>query len=137
MVTKKTPKKILIIDDDYSFIRLLQKWLKVANYNVIEAMDGTTGLRSAKNESPDLILLDIILPDIDGKEVARRLAHDLKTKDIPIIFTTITIDIKKDKGDQKISIGGRSYQGFAKPLHNAKLLSAIRKTINRRIYRNK
>jgi len=134
---RKVHKRILIIDDDYSFIRLLHKWLRVANYDVIEALDGTTGLRLAKSQLPDLILLDVILPDVDGKDVARQLARDVKTQDIPIIFTTVTIDIKKDKGDQKITLGGHSYQGFAKPLHNARLLSAIRKAINRRLHGNK
>ena len=131
---KKSQKRILIIDDDYSFIRLLHKWLKVANYDTLEALDGTSGFEKAKSDAPDLILLDIILPDIDGKDVARRLHEDPVTRHIPIIFTTVCIDIKVDKGDQKIVIDGKSYQGFAKPLHNAKLLSAIRKAINRRIY---
>ena len=134
---KKPPKKILIVDDDYGFVRLLHKWLKVANYDIWEAFDATHGLALAKSESPDLILLDIILPDVDGKEVARRLYSDPATKDIPIIFTTVTIDLKVDKGDQKIGIDGRKYQGFAKPLHNARLISAVRKAINRRIYGNK
>lgn len=130
----KSKKKILVIDDDYSFIRLMQKWLKVANYDVLDASDGNAGIKKAKTELPDLILLDIIMPDFDGKEVARRLFSDPATKNIPIIFTTVCIDLKEDKGDQSITIDGRSYQGFAKPLHNARLLSAIRKTLNRKNY---
>ncbi len=131
---KKISKKILVIDDDYSFIRLMQKWLRVANYQVVEAFDGHSGLEKAKGELPDLILLDIIMPDMDGKNVARRLHADPATKNIPIIFTTVCIDLKLDKGDQTIEVDGRAYQGFAKPLHNARLLSAIRKTLNRKNY---
>lgn len=130
----KIKSKILVIDDDYSFIRLMQKWLRVANYDVLDASDANSGLKLAKQGLPDLILLDIIMPDFDGKEVARRLFGDPATKNIPIIFTTVCIDLKVDKGDQKIEVDGHLYQGFAKPLHNARLLSAIRKMLNKKNY---
>ena len=59
------------------------------------------------------------------------------TDDIPIIFMTVTIELDKDKGKESIEIYGRQYRAFAKPLHNRKLLSVIRKEINKRIHGNK
>jgi len=81
---------------------------------------------------PDLILLDILMPGMDGKEFVRQLQKDAKIKDIPIIFITVCIDVEKDKGHEEIEVNGIHYPGFAKPLHNARLLSLIRKTLNRR-----
>ncbi len=128
---KKVPRKILVVDDDPGMLRLLNKWLKVAGYEVVEASDGDLAVKAAKKEMPDLILLDILMPMVDGREVARRLKADPQTKEIPIIFSTVCIKLEDDKGDQEIKVDEHSFQGFAKPLHNPKLLSTIRKAINR------
>ena len=127
---KKPPKKILVIDDDPGTIRLLEKWLRVGGRLTITAANAASGLSRAKKENPDLILLDIRLPDLNGIDLARLLHRNPITKDIPIIFITICIDVKKDKGDQMIEIDGVSYRAFAKPLHNPKLLAEIRRTVN-------
>ena len=134
---KKTPKKILVIDDDAGMVRLLEKWLRVAGKLVVAASNGTDGFKKAKEEKPNLILLDIGLPDQNGLQIARDLREDPLTQNIPIIFITISIDVKKDKGDQVIMVDGQTYRAFAKPLHNQKLLSEIRKTINRGLYNTK
>ena len=127
---KKPPKKILVIDDDPGTIRLLEKWLRVGGRLTITAANAASGLSRAKKENPDLILLDIRLPDLNGIDLARLIHRNPITKDIPIIFITICIDVKKDKGDQMIEIDGVSYRAFAKPLHNPKLLAEIRRTVN-------
>ncbi len=128
----KSPKKILVIDDDLGMIKLLEKWLKVAGRIVLSANTAVAGLIKAREEKPDCILLDIRLPDMDGKQLARQLKTDPQTKGIPIIFITVGIDVEKDKGKELIIVEGDSYRAFAKPLHNPKLLSEIRRTINRR-----
>lgn len=133
---KKTIKKILVVDDDHMLVRMLESVLRRDGYTVITAYDGTSGFEKAKKESPLLILLDVILPDIDGKDVARKLKNDPETKDIPVVFLTITLDVKKDKGDQRITVDGHRYQAMAKPMHTPKLLSMLRKTLNRRIHQN-
>ncbi len=133
---KKPPKKILVIDDDPGTIRLLEKWLRVGGRLTITAANAASGLSRAKKENPDLILLDIRLPDLNGVELARLLHRNPVTKDIPIIFITISIDVKKDKGDQFIEVDGVSLRAFAKPLHNPKLLNEIRKAINRQKNQN-
>ena len=129
---KKLPKKILIVDDDAGMIRVLQKWLKVAGYATAEALDGYAALDKIKSEAPDLILLDVLLPDLNGTDVAKQILQDPATKDIPIIFMTVCIDLEKDKGEEKIGVNGKLFPAFAKPLHNPKLLSIIRKSINKK-----
>ena len=132
----KKIKKVLVIEDSPISQQLNEKLLIRDGYQVIEAFDGEMGIRLAKSERPDAILLDIILPDMDGKNVAYALSEDDTTKSIPIIFTTNTLDPKKDKGNEVIEVHGKSYRAFAKPLHNNKLLSVLRKEINKRIYNN-
>lgn len=133
---KDDSSKILVIDDDPVIVRMLEKILKMDGYEVLTALSGTAGLQKAKKERPFIILLDVLIPDIDGKEVARELYADAVTRDTPVIFLTITIDVKKDKGEEAIDIDGRSYRAMAKPMHTRKLLSMIRKAVNRRIHSN-
>ena len=129
---KKISRKILVIDDNPGMLKVLDKWLKVAGYDVAEAWDGRMGLDTARREKPDLILLDILMPNMDGKEFVRNLRREPELKDTPVIFITVCIDLEKDKGHETIEVDGIHYPGFAKPLHNARLLSLIRKTLNRR-----
>ena len=133
---KKAAKKILIVDDDAGMIKLLQKWLKVAGYVTVEALDGYTAIDKAESELPDLILLDVLLPDLNGTDVVKQLKLNPKVKDIPIVFMTICINEEDDKGDQKIGVQGESFPAFAKPLHNPKLLAVIRKAINKKAHGN-
>ena len=134
---KKTPKRILVIDDDPGMIKVLEKWLKVAGREVVAALSGKSGLKRAKEESPDLIVIDLMLPDIGGIEVAQKLKADSITEGIPLIFISAYIGLENDQGDEKIDIDGHLCPVFAKPLHNPKLLSEIRKSINRRVHGNK
>lgn len=131
---KKT--RVLIIDDDPTTIRMLESWCQDAGRDVLVAFNGVVGLEKAKDESPDLILLDLMLPDFGGTEVARRLRKDEVTKNIPVIFITVTMGVELDKGDETLDIDGILYRVFAKPLHRLKLLSEIRKAINRKINKN-
>ena len=78
------------------------------------------------------VVSDILMPNMDGKEFVRNLRREPELKDTPVIFITVCIDLEKDKGHETIEVDGIHYPGFAKPLHNARLLSLIRKTLNRR-----
>jgi len=128
---KKPQRKILVVDDEKGMLVLLKKRLKVDGYDVISAMNGHTAFKRAKIDMPNLILSDLMMPRLNGKELARKLRGDLDTKDIPIIFITAVMGVEKDKGNETIDIDGHLYPIFAKPLHNRKLLSTIRKAINR------
>ena len=127
----------MVIDDDPGMIKLLEKWLKVAGKKVIGALSGKSGLKRARAEQFDLILIDLMLPDMGGIEVAQMLKAESATRDIPLIFISAYIGLENDKGDEKIDIDGHLCPVFAKPLHNPKLLSEIRRSINRRIHGNK
>jgi len=134
---KRTPKKILVIDDDKSTIKILEICLGRAGYDIIGVYNGKDGLKEAIAQLPDLILSDVVLPDIGGIDLAKSFRSNPKTKDIPLIFITVTVGVELDKGEETLEVDGCLYRVFAKPLHHAKLLSEIRKSINRRIHDNK
>jgi two-component system cell cycle response regulator len=81
-------KKVLLVDDEVDTLLVLAKQLTTEGFIVVTANCGTQALNSAESEQPDLIVLDINMPDIDGGEVAFRLKQNLKTKDIPVIYST-------------------------------------------------
>jgi len=132
----KKERKILVIDDDPNVIKIIEKWLRNDGCEVLNAMNGEVGLEKALAEGPDLVLSDMMLPDINGADVARRLKDDERTRDIPVIFITVTLGVEVDQGDETIDIDGTVYRIFAKPLHTRKLLTEIRKSINRRVHGN-
>ena len=128
---KRTPKKVLIIDDESGVVKVLKKKLNADGKEVICAHNGEIGFTKAIEKKPDLVLLDIMLPGVGGVDLARRLQTDTRTNNIPIIFITAYLGLESDRGDEEIEVDGKFYRAFAKPLHISKLLSAIRKTINR------
>jgi len=79
-------KKILVIDDESELVKAVEVRLKANGYEVLSACDGLTGIDKAKEAKPDLILLDIIMPKMDGYEVAKGLLANPETKEIPIII---------------------------------------------------
>ena len=126
---KKESQKILVVDDHVMMHRTLEKVLKSQNFEFIGAFDAVSAIAKAADEAPDLILLDLRLPDIDGQQVARSLKTDPKTQNIPIIFITATLSKKDDKVDKHVVVDGITYLAFAKPLYYPKLISVIKKTI--------
>jgi two-component system alkaline phosphatase synthesis response regulator PhoP len=81
-------EKILVVDDEKGIVGMLRISLESDNYKVIEAYTGDGAIRKARSEAPDLILLDLILPDMTGYEICNKLRKDPKTKSIPIIMLT-------------------------------------------------
>ena len=81
-------KKILFIEDEAALQEAMGEALKQNNYKVIKALDGEIGIRLAKSEKPDLILLDLMLPNKNGFEVLKELKSTEKAKDIPVIVLT-------------------------------------------------
>ena len=77
---------ILIVEDDLDIADMLNAYFRVQGYEVLTVNWGEDGVRACSTNAPDLVILDIRLPDIDGFEVARRLRGNRKTKEIPIIF---------------------------------------------------
>ena len=85
---KPQQKKILVVEDEKFIMKLLSKRLKEAHFNIFQASDGEEGLRLALEHHPDLILLDIVMPRMDGLEMAKKLRCDEWGKDVPIILLT-------------------------------------------------
>ncbi|MBF0571766.1 MAG: response regulator [Candidatus Omnitrophica bacterium] len=133
----KKIKKILLVDDNPVAQKMTSKVFSNDGYQVLLAFDEIECFKMAKIEQPDAILMDVIFPDGDGKEFVRKLKLDPDTENIPIVFATNTLNVKDDDGDLIITIGEESYRAFAKPLHYPKLLSTVRKEINRVKNKNK
>ena len=130
----KARKKILVVDDNPVTQKLYQRVFENAGCEVQEAYSGEECLRSVAGSVPDIILMDVILPGIDGKVVVEKLNSQEKTRGIPVIFVTNTLSAEKDKGYETISIAGRDYRAFAKPIHVSKLISVMRKEYNRHVH---
>jgi two-component system sensor histidine kinase/response regulator len=79
-------KKILVVDDEKDLLLILEKGLSAEGYSVITADNGHDGIASARTKHPDLMILDRVLGDIQGEEVATRLRKDPETRNIPVIF---------------------------------------------------
>jgi CheY-like chemotaxis protein len=83
-----TGARILVVDDNRSIVRMLELVLQNEGFSVVKAYDGYEALETARAKKPDIILLDVVMPGIDGYEVCRRLQALPETKDIPVIFLT-------------------------------------------------
>src|SRR5262245_4826544 len=88
MSTARKGKLILVVDDEKDLVDLIAYNLKRNGYEVITAADGNAALESAHEQVPDLIILDVMMPGIDGMEVARRLRADARTTSVPIVMLT-------------------------------------------------
>ena len=84
-------KKILIVDDNVNNLMLEKILLEIAGFEVFEAANASSGIPIARKEKPDIIIMDIRLPDMRGSEVARILRQDKGTWDIPIVFVTASV----------------------------------------------
>ena len=114
--------KILIVDDNPSNLKLLYTSLKNAGFEVLVAEDGKAGLEVVEFATPELILLDVMMPDLDGFEVCRRLKANSQTKDIPVIFLTALSEIvNKVKG---FEVGGVDY--ITQPIENQEIIARVR-----------
>ena len=120
-------KKILLIDDEEDFTDLLKLGLeRTGRYEVRAENDPRSGIEAAREFSPNLILLDIIMPDMDGTEVARMIKEDEELKNIPVVFLTATLT-REETDLEGGMIGGRPF--IAKPVGITDLIRAIEKHI--------
>lgn len=94
-------KKILVIDDEPMVIRMAGDALTARGFEVVSAPNGYEGLIAARQLKPDLILLDVVMPDLDGHEVLSRLRKDEKTKDIPVIHLSAVGDYQEQLSAMK------------------------------------
>ena len=115
-------KRILVIDDLPENVFMLQDRLEHEGYKVLTAYNGKSGIEKAQNEVPDLILLDVMMPDINGFEVCKTLVNDSRTSDIPIILVTA----KTDAEDIKEGLESGAYDYIKKPINKIELLARVK-----------
>ena len=121
------PSTILIVDDDPNNLKMLFRNLQSANYKVLIAESGPIALRQLRSMTPDIILLDVIMPDMDGFAVCRQLKKMPETQNIPIIFMTSLNDIEsKVRG---FEVGGVDY--LTKPLNLVEVLARLETHLSR------
>jgi DNA-binding response OmpR family regulator len=119
--------KVLVIDDEAPIRLLCRVNLEAERMTVIEAADGPSGLEQAREEHPDVILLDVMMPGLDGWKVAEQLLDDGRTSEIPIIFLTARAEFRdRAKG---LDIGGIDY--VTKPFNPLDLAPLVRDLLAR------
>ena len=119
--------KVLVIDDEAPIRLLCRVNLEAEGMQVLEAEDGPSGLEKARAESPDVILLDVMMPGLDGWRVAEQLLDDASTNQIPIVFLTARAEFRdRAKG---LDIGGVDY--ITKPFNPLELAPLVRDLLAR------
>lgn len=120
-------KRILLIDDEASLTRLLKLNLEqTGSYEVREEHRGTRGLAAAQEFQPDLIILDVIMPDLDGSEVAAQIKADERTRHTRIVFLT-AVAAKPGARDRRGSIG--AHPCITKPVTVEEVITCIEQTL--------
>ena len=119
--------RVLVIDDEEPIRLLCRVNLQLENMEVLEAADGPTGLDQAREHRPDVILLDVMMPGLDGWRVAEKLLEDDRTNEIPIIFLTARAEFR-DRA-RGLDIGGVDY--VTKPFNPLELAPLVRQLLDR------
>jgi len=116
-------EKILVVDDDLETLRLVGLMLQRQGYEIIAASNGAEGIQAAKTTLPDVILLDVMMPDMDGGELAACFQANPKLKAVPIVFLTAAVT----KGEVKAGggqVGGQSF--LAKPVVLTEVVASLK-----------
>ena len=113
---------MLVIDDDRGLLKMISSGLEIHGFHVWTASDGEGGIKLAKAKKPDLIILDVLLPGMKGRQVCAKLKADTDTKDIPVIFLTA-----KDSPDDVLAeIEAGALGHLTKPVNSQKLLLEVK-----------
>ena len=120
-------KRILVVDDEPNFTHMIKLNLEeTGNYEVLTENQGSCVLATARQFKPDMIFLDIIMPDMDGPELLSMLREDAQLKDIPVVFLTALITKDEITEDGSV-IAGNAF--LAKPVKTEQLIAAIKDNI--------
>ena len=123
-------KKILVVDDEEELLEMVAKSLTSEGYEVTTVTTAEEAVSKAKALIPDLILIDIVLPDMEGPEAVRILSEDPTTQNIPAIFLSgiVTRD-KQQEAATDLRVGERLYRALSKPFTFAELTTEVKKAI--------
>jgi DNA-binding response OmpR family regulator len=119
--------RVLVIDDETPIRLLCRVNLEAEGMEVLEAADGRSGLELARRELPDIVLLDVMMPALDGWRVAEQLIEDSATADVPIVFLTARAELR-DRA-RGLDIGGIDY--ITKPFNPTELATLVRRLLAR------
>jgi DNA-binding response OmpR family regulator len=122
-----TQTRVLVIDDEAPIRLLCRVNLEAEGMQVLEAADGPAGLEKARAEGPDVVLLDVMMPGLDGWRVAEELLDDPRTESIPIVFLTARAELR-DRA-RGIDLGGIDY--VTKPFNPVELAPLVRELLDR------
>jgi len=122
MSAAPAPCRILIADDNPQNRELLEAYLLDDGHEILMAVDGQQTLAVARQELPDLILLDIMMPKLSGYEVCRQLRQEPQTRDIPVLMVTAL----KDSGDIERAVAAGADDFLTKPVHRVELTTRVR-----------
>lgn len=122
-----TNQRILVVDDDKEIVRLVRAYLEQSGYNVLMAHDGDTALHTIRREKPDLVVLDLMLPDHDGWEITRIVRSDTGLSQTPIIMLTARVeDTDKIVG---LELGADDY--ITKPFNPREVVARVKSVLRR------
>ena len=116
------PRKVLAIDDEEDILGFLSTLLETRGFRVFTALTGTAGIELARRERPAVILLDVMMPEVDGHQVCKRLKADPLTSKIPVLMLTVMNRIK----DIALAMDEGADGFMAKPFDNDELLKEVR-----------
>ncbi len=114
---------ILIVDDDISVVRLLRISLKRIGYHVRSALNGMEALKEVKNSKPDAIILDVLMPEVDGLSLLEKFKSESHTEDIPVILLTV----RKDQNDIKAGYDLGADYYITKPFKVENIIDTVRR----------
>jgi two-component system phosphate regulon response regulator PhoB len=121
------PRTILVIDDEPELVKLLDYNLSKAGYLVISAKDGESGLAAARKHTPDAIILDVMMPGLDGWEVCKRLRQDASTSAMPVLMLTA----KGEEGDRVLGLELGADDYLTKPFGVRELVARVKALLRR------
>ena len=124
--------KVLIVDDNEANVRLLDVYLRAAGYSTEKAYDGEQALEKVREANPDLVLLDVMMPRLDGYEVCKRLRADEATNVVPVVMITAL----KDTEDRIRGIEAGADDFISKPFDKAELLARVKNLLRIKYYRS-
>ena len=122
----KNKGKVLVVDDDPDMVSVIRMSLEKASYEVMDAGNGKEGIEKAKKERPDLIVMDLMMPEMDGFEACKRLKADPEVKNIPVIvLTAIGEQLSDTKYAKDMGLGLESEDFITKPVDLNVLLERV------------
>ena len=117
--------RILVVDDELDLVSVLRMGLEIQGFEVIEAMDGEEGLKRAREDHPDLLVLDLMLPKMDGYKVCRALKFDERFRNVPIII----LSARSGEQDRRLALDMGADLFVTKPYDMADLVAKIRQQL--------